>query len=225
MSLPSVSGLVLLLTFVLPGYLARSVANRKVPLPPVSDFGLLLQSFLISVLINVIVALAWYVVHRIAPGVPDPVLTVAGRASGLVPLTLTVAVGISLGAGLAVGSWTDLVSQVLSYGAPTVAPYYPYVLYTINPRHLTRDGESPVHAWVAVTLTNGETVTGRVREYGVGPGDSQSLVLDSASVWPVGATVPEERGHALVYVAGDAVARVEVYYANDQHPSVPPPAG
>lgn len=222
MVFPSVSGLVLLLTFVLPGYLARSVANRRVPLPKVSDFGLLLQAFLISVLINVGIALAWFVVHFLDSRFPALPLepTPLGESSAIWAF---VSVAASFGAALFLGSRDALVTYVVNYGKPTISPYAAYALYTVNADKLTTDADDPFRAWVAVTLNNGETVTGRVREYGLEGDDAQSLVLEKAEVWAGGSGQGEPRENALVYIPGSSVVRVEIYYSNSANRAASPP--
>ncbi len=166
----SFTALLIILGFVLPGYVTRWVIGRRIYLRPIGDFELLFQSVLISSCLLVVwsaaTAVPW--IHALSP---LHIVTQMDHVPPLVGWNALASLVVLLLLSVLVGFWDWLVNVITTYGQ-NLHPYP--MLYRLLGVMPLSTGASP---WVRVEMENDQVVMGRVIEFGLDGPDAGSMVL------------------------------------------------
>lgn len=163
----SFTTLLIVLGFVLPGYITRSIVGLRVYLRPIGDFELLFQSVWLSTFYVVLGTIVTVIpsIHWLSPLYMISPMDKIPPALGWNALA---SLGVLLVVSVLIGRWSWLVAWVTTYGRRL----HPYpIWYNLFGAPLTTEG-SP---WVRVEMDNGKVITGRVMAFGLDDHDAGRL--------------------------------------------------
>ena len=200
----SFTALLIILGFVLPGYVTRWVIARRVYLRSIGDFELLFQSVLISTCFLV----AWSAVTALLPWFhalsPIYIVTQMDHTNPVVGWNALFSLGVLLLLSVLVGFWDWLVKVVTTYGQ-NLRPYP--MLY-----RLLGDPPKDESPWVRVELDNDRLITGRVIEFGLDAPDNGSLILVMVAIFHSDATVENRPAEERWYIPERSIRAFSVKY-------------
>lgn len=202
----SFTALLIVLGFVLPGYITRSIVGRRVYLRPIGDFELLFQSVLLSTLYFVLWTIVTVIpsIHSLSP---IYIISQMDKIPPTLGWNALASLGVLLMVSVLMGRWNWLVEWVTTYGR-RLHPYpIWYNLFGATP--LTTES-SP---WVWVEMDNGKVITGRVIDFGLDDPDAGSLVLVMVTMI-VGDNDEKRPSDERWYIPGKSIRSLSVEYVN-----------
>lgn len=205
----SFTALVIVLGFVLPGYMIRVMIGRRIYLRSMRDFELLFQSVLLSTFL-----LVWWTLVTTIPWLhplsPLYIISQMNRTPPSIGYNALISLAILLGVSALTGRWSWLVERVVTHGR-RLRPYpIWYNLFGATP--LTTEATP----WGWIEMDEGKAVTGRVIDFGLDDLDAGSLVLVMVTV--IGGVEDDKRpGEERWYIPEKSIRGLRVKYVTSRH--------
>lgn len=209
--LTSLSQLLIVSVFILPGYLLRVLAGRKVPLSRVGDSEVVLQSLLLSMVLLTATLGGWLLVglffHIQVTSVVADALT--GRIEQTETLTVLFLALTVYALAVIITVIPNLAEFVLTRSITRTFPMF-YSLFNVEAARISRGQD--VIVWARVILSNGTIISGRVVMNGNNTPDNGSLVLMHAT--KLDPQVSPYRHEDYLFIPAASIVYVLISYNN-----------